>query len=463
MNRYTLGLGVLALALASPLPAGAADTSNNYQQQQQSALAAFKRGDYAEALRGFDQVYLLGKRQGQASASLAYNRAVCLFKLQRLTEAQAAFGELAQRHLTGDQQQWTELAHYNLALIAQSQGNSALARAEFRLLAQSATNARLKLLAERQLAAADAAQTTATSAGKSASPRPATKSSALLLSLALTSDDNAGGFADELASELTQAGDTYLTALAYGHNYLSGQAGSGVKLYGLAQKRSYQRFSSFDTQVLGAGADSEFKYADWNLSLGGRWLNTQVDGAALYRQLSLLGKAGRGLAGGRLDLSYSGSHFSAGDNYGYLDGWQHQLRTSWTRKAGAWQFSPSLGWEANSRSDKRTDTQFFSYSPQFFSLGLGLKYNLGSAWQVYAQGDLTRARYAGTNKMKDLGDQEKQQQRDYTRTNLLLGARYLVSRHWQLKGEYSHIASDDTFALYSYDKQLLNLKLDYLW
>lgn len=459
-----LGIPLLSLCLTSVSYAQADKKQIDAPKRLQPAKSwqsffalgskAFKEGDYTNALAHFDQAKKLAGNQIQPN--LIYNRAVTLHKLDRYEEATTEFNTLlrSNQNATSEQRQWSELANYNLGLIAREQDKTDIARSHFQSLQQPGSNPRLQTLAERQL------QTLSMQTAKN---QPTSNKGSVLVSLGMAWDDNASSLADEISNQLSNAEDTYINGLAYGHYYVSGNRNQGTKLYGLAQVRRYQEFESFNSQVSGIGLNQEFTVDSWGLELGGRWLQSQLDGQNLSNQYSLLTRATKPLSSGQWEFNYQSSFIDATQAYDYIEGWQHQLRAAFQWRLGQVSITPSISWETNQRENKETTEQFFSYSPDILGASLALRWNINNKWQVYSQADWNHAEFAKANKSRDLWGIEREQERSYDRTQLLLGTRYRLAQHWYIKAECSTTDSDDNFQLYSYDKNVFSLKLDYGW
>lgn len=472
-NRFLLGALIAGLvgthtniALAQPATPNTTVTiapmTTDWKVAFAQGSAAFKSGDYGLALNHFNQAHALAARSGQVSATLTYNRAVTFYKLRRYQDAKNDFAALippSNAGLTLEQRQWADLGRYNLGLIARDQHQNSIAKNWFTQLQQPDTNARLRELGARQIANLPKDQ----SAAKTEAVRA--KKSSVLFSFSAAQDDNASSLADELSSELSQAEDTYLNLLAYGQHYLSGQRGQGTKLYGLAQVRRYQEFESFNSTVIGGGMGREFTPDKWTYELGGRLLQTQLNNSRLSTQYTVNSRA-RSTPDqhqGLWEINYQGSFFDAGDTYAYIEGWQQQLQLARVQFIGKVTLTPSLSWETNKRDNHRIEENFYSYSPDILSVALALNWDASRDWRIYSLVNLSKADYSGTNKLTDLGKVEKIQQRHYERKLWQLGTRYRINNQWSIKAEYNSFASDDNFELYSYDKNVFSLKLDYGW
>ncbi|MDX1695276.1 MAG: tetratricopeptide repeat protein, partial [Ketobacteraceae bacterium] len=386
---------------------------------------------------------------GNSNPRLQYNKGVAHYKLGQWDQAEAAFTTLL------DHDQWQALASYNLGRLAEQQGQMGKARQFYEKTLAITDNDRLRSIASRKLAGF-----ARRAPDKKSAP---VKKGAALVSMGLVYDDNATGLADELASKSSDAEDLYLSLLAYGQYYLQGTAKDGVKLYGLSQTRRFDTFESFNTQITGLGLNLESPWQDWQTELGARLLLIQVDGNRLAHQFTGTGKMGRSWSGGYLETEYQLSYFAAGDDYQHLDGWQQKLSLSWKKTFSEITLEPVIAWIHNDRDDKKTAETFHSYSFDTLSLALELKADLDKRWRLYGDLSLAETIYDGKNRHNDLGGSAERKQRENTATELTLGARYRIAKHWFLKTEVNHKDSDDTFRLYSYSKNRVSFKLDYRW
>lgn len=412
----------------------------------QQGNAAYKAGHYKAALQHFDEALAQGKR----SPALLYNRAVTLYKLDQLEQAKNAFIHLLEFP------KWAALAHYNLGRLAEQVNDKSQALKQYQKVLEITQNARLRKIATRKIAHLTKKQHTA-------KKKPTAKKGAALVSLGVVYDDNAASLAEELTNGSSNSEDTYIRTLAYGQYYVSGAKNDGVKIYGLAQTRHFETFESFNTQISGAGFNVESPWNQWTLDLGGRYLNIQVDSATLSNQWTGSAKLGRNWLAGEAEVEYQLSFFDAGDNYDHLEGWQQSVSFSWKKKLDSLTFKPAVVWQYNDRENKESSTIFYSYSPNVFTLKANMQSDLNQDWRLYSDISWSFAKYDGKNKLTDVNGENKEEQRENTALQIKLGARYKLHQHWLLKGEYTYKDSDDTFDLYSYDKNVMALKLEFLW
>lgn len=415
---------------------------------------AFKAGNYEQALQHFN----LAWGEGNNTATLSYNRAVTYYKLGQLEPAKSAFSSLLVNS------KWVHLARYNLGRIAEQEGHFQKAYIWYSKVDDRANNAKLQRLAK---ARAEALEQYAAARYQSAPPQP--KTSALLLSLGYAHDDNATGLAEELSSLSSDAADTYLRTFGYGHKYISGQKNQGVKLYGLAQMRRFQKFNSFDTTVLGIGTTYETQIDNVDWDFGARVTNISTSVGPLANKFSFLTGAAKKLGPGRLQANYQSSYYAADDVYAHLDGWQHQAKLTWQQKFRRIVVAPTLAWETNRRGDKQLEAndsrgeRYYSYSPTTLGLHANIRWELNTKWRLYSKLGWSNATYREENIHNDIGGAEKQETREYTRTEYMFGAKYTFRENWAVKAEYNHTSNSDVFDLYSYDKNVMGLKLEYSW
>ncbi len=446
MNK--IGYQIITLLLCIALGAGTQAAENRAFEQ---GARAFKAGDYSTALDYFNQA----RAAGNHKATLIYNQGVTLYKLGRLEEAAQVFGELLAN------QKWMDLARYNLGRIAEDRKDNAGAYDWYFKVSQHTTNAKLRGLAQKKLATL--AKTVKKAPAATATAESSDKKGLVLLSLGAASDDNATSMADELSSRSSDTGDIYMHGLAYGHRYLSGQKGDGVKLYGLAYARRFQTYSTFDATVMGVGGAREMTFDDLAAEVGARFIRATVDSAHLANQYTISAKLEQPLPVGRAELDYQSSYFDAAEAYAQITGWQHQVQLAWRHSLGKVTLEPAIKWQTNQREDREINGNYYSYSPTSLGFLLDLKWKLTSDLSLHSAVEWSQASYSGENRMTDIGGIAKERQRENQRREWALGADYRLSSHWTLKGEYSHTNVDDEFDIYSYDKNVLGVKLEFVY
>jgi tetratricopeptide (TPR) repeat protein len=413
---------------------GAAPTSvcadMNFAQQ---GAAAFKRGAYDEALEYFARA----ERAGERSESVAYNIAVCLYRLRRFEEARTRFLELS------GIPKWRDLAHYNLGLVDEAAGDRTQAGKWYRLTAQGQSE-KLRLLAERKLSLLG--------------PAPVVRDWMALLSFGFGRDSNAASLADEMQ---LSADDNYKEWLAYAQTYLDGQAGAGLKFYALGFDRRYERFESLDSQVAGFGLSKEFPWQEYAAETGLRLTRTLVDSRLVADQLQASLGLSRSVGTGTFSLKYLPSRYFSGDRYAQIDGWQQRLEAGWRRRFDVWTLETRYRYEINDRDDLRRDDSFSSYSPRRNGVLGKLDRRFGRALDLSLALEYTRSRYPHENRLRDTDGSVRRATRAGEQIRLAAGLGYGWNRNLRLKGEYEYIDTQDNFELYTYDKSRLNAALEY--
>jgi hypothetical protein len=428
-DRVKILLFFSCLLAVAPLPA--AGKPNLVQQ----GTAAFQRGAHGEAL----EFFMRAEQAGRGTETVEYNIAVCLYRLQRFKEAQPRFIKLS-KHA-----KWRDLAHYNLGLVAEAAGEHEDAAKWYRLAADGATE-KLRLLAERKLAQLQAAR--------------ASRDWMTLLSLSLGHDSNAASLADEMQSA-ANAADNYSEWLAYGQRYFKGRAGAGLKFYALGFDRRHEDFNSLDSRVAGLGLAREFPWRDYKAEAGIRLTRTLVDSNVLADQLQAGMSLSRPLAEGTLSLAYLPSRYFSGDRYSQIEGWQQRLEANWTRRFNTVTLETRYRFETNDRNDLRRDGSFSSYSPVRNSIMGKLDRKLSDSFNLSLALEYTRGNYSGENRLRDTDGEVKQAARSNEQSRIAAGCAYRWSQGWRLKGEYEYIDTEDTFDLYTYNKNRLNATLEY--
>lgn len=438
---------LMMAVLVFALPSVNADSG---QSEFAQGSAAYKAGDYTTALTYFNKALAAGNEQ----PTLIYNRAVTLYKLEQLKQAQQAFAALL------SDAQWHDIALFNLARIDERLGQQTSALERYRFLVNNTQNARLRELSQTkknalQAAVSEAVATTEKTGGKRASK------GAVLLKFGATYDDNASGLANDIVNKTEQADDLYFGNALYGHYYLSGKKDHGTKVYGLSQVRRFSEFRRFDTDVAGLGFATERTNGYWQWALGSRFLNLQTNMGKLANQYTASATATRKFSSNSISLLYQLNYFDAGQNFEFLEGMQTQVKLHGKYSAGSVTFTPAFQYEINDREDRNFEQRHYSYSPTIVGIDLGGQWQVNQNWRAYASGSWQHAEYSGTNRLIDLGGEEKAQQREYERTQTIVGIQYQMTPHWSVKAQWQNTESNDRFEVYSYEKQAASISIEY--
>jgi tetratricopeptide (TPR) repeat protein len=230
--RSSVRASVIVLLLCL-VPAAALGAGAQAQEAFQRAVASFRAGDHAAALRSF----LAARQAGLDAPALRYNLGVTYYRLQRYAEAETEFQVLSH------EPRWAALAHYNLGLTAQRLGKAQEARTYFETAQRSAAEPNLRALAGvalERLAGVSPLRT------------------GLLFSLAGGYDSSAVLPADAASLGIEGGGHDYFAeANAVATRRLSGSAAEGWNGYGALVLRKYADLSQFDLLGWQAGASRD--------------------------------------------------------------------------------------------------------------------------------------------------------------------------------------------------------------
>lgn len=444
-------LGRMAVLCLFGLLATAPLSAQQGREAAQQGLVAFKSGEYRQAL----EYFLLAERADDNSESLQYNIAVSLYRLKRFEDAEARFMTLIELP------KWRPLAHYNLGLLAEAQGDIETAKKWFELGASQQQYEKLRVLSEQKLEKLTPQPVAAPRGKKAAETADGRRNWMALLNISMGNDSNAASLAGELVENQSNARDSYTEWLAYTQTYLNGKAGDGLKFYGLGFGRQYSDFTHLDSQVTGAGLAREFPMGASNIEAGVRLTNVRVDSKRLANQLQGKLELSRVTDTGVFSLAYLPSRFFASDDFEQIDGWQHRLEAEWSRQFEALTFKARYRFESNDREDLRRGQSFASYSPDRNGVKAQLDWKLNTGFELGFSAEYIRSRYDDENRLRDTGGEIKQAARTTEQIKVASGLRYRWNRHWRAKGEYETIDTDDKFDLYTYDKRRISATLEY--
>ena len=134
-----LGSFMLGAMWVAPSPA-AADTADA-QAAFDQANTDFRNGDYAAALAGYNEALTSGKD----GARLFYNMGLAHYHLEQYSQAKSAYTEAAK------DARMAPLAHYQLGVLADREGDRASAEKWFKRSRDNADSPKLRLLSVRAL------------------------------------------------------------------------------------------------------------------------------------------------------------------------------------------------------------------------------------------------------------------------------------------------------------------------
>ena len=374
--------------------------------------AAFQQGDYARALRLFQDV----RAGGIDTAALEYNIGVCQYQLGDYVQAEATFGELAARYPA-----FRALAQYNrgLALLALQRRDEAgvafgVARAE--------GDERLAALAATALT--DLADTQQTPMGAHWTG---------YFSAALGHDDNVA-LVDELSLPANVSADSALTeVLGYASRQFAAHVPLRLDLSGYAVR--YAEDHAFDQNTLRVDALFQWTLGQAaRLEVGPYFANSTLDGDGFERTLGAQVRAVRTF-GERLvfDVRFIYDNIeSPTARFDFISGTRERLRFGVERSDADRRLRVAYEFESQDRADP-------SVSPDRNRLSLNLSQRVGGHWFIDGGLAYRTSRYAGLAVA-----------RNERLAELTLGARRELNRGWLLNLDYRWANNDSNVAVFGY-------------
>ncbi len=341
MNRFRSVLLTLLMLASSMVMADAFD----------NGIEAFNRGDYEAALKAFEQA----RREGRNDDRLWYNLGSTLYRLGDYHGAGAAFARIP-----ADSSLW-QAARYNLGLVAEKLGRRDEARRHYREARSVDRDNGIGLLAARQLAALDQAQTH--------------RAGSAFLRLSLGNDDNVNFAPLGIGSSRSEQ---FVDLFASGRYFLSGGYRHGWALDGRATLTDYTGGKTFDYSEAVLGVSHYRPLGDWRSRLGIEVTKSNYGGSAYQTIGSGLAEVTLPLAERkrfRLSLRYDGIQ-SDNSAYDYLKGSRARLG------AMLYRFLPADFWRVEYRLElnHRKDLSVASYSPTRNELRGRYQRNLSGDW-----------------------------------------------------------------------------------
>lgn len=413
-------------ALAFILPAHAATPG---EEAFNHGFQSFRAGDYAAALRSFQEA----QRAGVDSPQLRHNLGVTYYRLGRYADAEREFRALSRTP------SWAAIAYYNLGLTAQRMGRADDAAAHFRRAHRESAEPGLRALAASALERLGFA--------------PPLARTSFFASLGAGYDSNATLSPDLEADGLSGESDTYADALASVSHRLGGSEVAGLYALAAAYARRYTDVGRFDLTGLRGGIVRETRAAGRTSGIGGYVEQIFLDDDTLQRAatLDLYGRWPRG-AGGDARARYQLLRIEGGAGHGYLDGWQHRLAADagfgWGR-AGA---RAGYELELNEREDLVQGGEFFSFSPTRHLAYLSAVWPAAGAWRVEARGEIRVSRYDDPNRLAD-GSLVR---REDDRLGFALRASRPLEGFWRLFVAFEYYDNRSNIATYDYSRGQLS-------
>jgi tetratricopeptide (TPR) repeat protein len=262
---------------------------------------AFANGDYEQAVEFFKAA----KRSGLNTLALHYNLGVTYFRLKHYREAQQEF-----ERLTGDSGT-APLAHYNLGRIALEGGEKSKARDHFQTTFRTATNKKLRRLADDRLRELAAAEKDRRWSG--------------YFSLGAGYDDNAALIADSQVL-VGNAADEFLELVGSTTGQLKGTKENGLQLKATGYYQNYLDLDEFDFGNFRIGPEIDQKLGEWNTSLTG-FIDLAYIGGDLFERILNMELRGTRKIYSNLDLrlKYQLGLIDAESPFDSLSGDRHRM------------------------------------------------------------------------------------------------------------------------------------------
>ncbi len=435
------------LIVSLSLNAQDADPQTDRQSMVETGIAAFNEGDYQQALTAFRQA----EAAGNASLSVDYNIAVSLYRLGEYEEAERRFMDL------GTESRWEVLVNYNLGLLYEAKGDQSQARQYYEMSVEQQEEEKIRELASDKLAGLE--QTRNVDSSAPVDVRGAQKWQALL-EVSSSVDSNASSLADELLEESGRGEDSFSQLLGYGHVYVAGEQGDGLRLYGLAFARQFDELSYLDSRVYGLGTLWQRPLFGWQSELGLSLMQTELDSRDVARQLQISSALQKRFKLGTLRFGLSWSDIAAGEDFRQIDGQRARFDISWAKRFNRVSTSLRARHEWNDRQDLRRGNAFASYSPTRNSLRGKIHWQITDSLSSYLESEYIASDYEDSNLLRDLDGSIRQMPRQNDKLSNRLGIAYEFNEHWQLSLEYEDESSDDNYSIYDYDKGLLQAALE---
>lgn len=392
------------------------------------AMAAFKQGDYQQAVTLFEAA----RDEGILHPALFYNMGVAYYRIGRYAAARDSF--LISSHHPPLQ----ALSYYNLGLVSEQRDKPRKALQWFRQAYDTAPPRADEL---RQLAA----DKLMPEQGEDVVIEK--KRWLVNLGMNLGYDDNVQ---DPRADGQTHRGDEYRDFYLVGTGVLSGGVRRGnqmdFSLYGI----DFMDANDYDMRVYHLGFTRADYYEDWQLDLG-IFNDLSYLAAKAYTNAPGLGVSGKKEATqyGQLYVRYRIYNIDAlQGEYEYLKGIRQLLDAELRWKVGVHRARLAYGLELNDRRDKSTSNSFFSYSPTRHRLRVTFYQQLHPDWRLKSELNYRNSRYNDYNLYSDGQLLLREEVRLQARLNL----RGKLSKHFNIQLDYSYTTNNSTVEAYDYDR-----------
>ncbi len=414
MLTFILRAMLLSFVFVLVTPAVAAPGDLEFRQ----GISAFKAGQFDKAISSFK----LARQKGKKSSALTYNLGVCYYKTRQYEKAQLEFSQLL------SDQQFRQLAQYNLGLVSQEQGHKQTAIDWFNQAADKHGDRKITALANRML--------------EKYAPRKNKRGISGLLSAGYGHDSNV-----TLAStgSPTQQADNYIQLFGF----ITIPAGPVIINASLYQQ-DYRSINSADFLQLSAGVLYPIDTHGWTVTPSAYLAKDTLNGNDFLTVTDVRLSADKLLAAhSTLQLRYRYSDISADSTiYNYLQGHRQQLRAQYTNLTDFGQLRLRYELELNDRQNMSTA----NYSPTRHTLLARLKQRLDN-WQFKEQVSWRKSHYGEAAGIT----------RDDNRLQLALAADTKLGEDWRAGAQYEYTDNNSNLSSETYTRNDVRAYLNYLF
>ncbi|MCH8499809.1 MAG: tetratricopeptide repeat protein [Marinobacter sp.] len=425
----------VAAAEAAPLAVDAgADAAADPRALFRAGAQAFNEGDLQRARELLERA----RHAGLASDALRYNLGVVYYRLGDLESALREFMDLVStRH--------RDLALYNLGLVAQAQGRSAVAQDYFTQVAKMAEQDNLRRLAMGQLVSA-------------AQQQQEERRWLGYLSLSAGYEDNLSLLPDAVSSNLA---DTFSEAILVARGSLWQRRERNrldrLELTGNLYRRHYYSESDFsnDAAQLAIAWVTEQGPNHWRAALNQGWIRTGGEPREWQTSVDLRARhTGCGShPSSRCELALRATYIRPYERFKAYEGTRYQLTASQRDQWGNWQGDLRYRFEVNNRRDLELDDLFVSLSPWRHGVQTSLRYRRWPSWVPGLEADYRLSDYPDRYRLGEDAEGRRRDHRYQGRGFLEVkpSQRLLIT----LEGSYTR--NDSALPRYDYDNQVYQL------
>ena len=402
-------------------------------------VTAFQAGDYAQALDDF----LKARDAGYTGPQLGYSLGSTYYQLGRYASAQREFQTLSNDpDLAG-------LCHYNLGLIALKQGDPATARSEFKAAEAQATDPAIKQLATTELAKLP--------------PPPAQHPWFAYVDTAAGYDDDVAPVAQSGLVLPAQQGSSFVSLLAGGSDQLTGTYADGTQLSGSLYRADFLQLSHFNETFLTLGPEYRRTDGPWGTALEVSASHMILGSDNLESSGLFQFEESRSVGGtDHLKGGYEYEHVVGGSGFDYLSGSRQALFVEDAHTERTYELTLGYLHEINRRNDLAVSQEFFSDSP--------IRNRVYGRFDLHLTGRFsTQLALRYENSLYGMPDSISTGNTSTTLTrhdrlyDASAGAKYELSRGWNLRLEYRYLRNQSNIESYAYESHRATLSLEILF